>query len=161
MKEGADVFTFGRRQEALDKAVKLIGGNLTAIQADASKLKDLDRVADTVRKAKGRVDVVVSNAGFTEQVPVREITEEHFDRTFNLMAIAFLQVLITGGYCSGLGLALRVLGLEGQKAWTEDPGFPFTRRGLELAMHGFTTLLMIRSAPQVIAVSHFASTRQY
>ena len=43
------------------------------------------------------------------------------------------QVIITGGYSSGLGLALRVLGLEGQKVWTEDPGFPFTRRGLELA----------------------------
>jgi len=43
------------------------------------------------------------------------------------------QVFITGGYASGLGLALRVLELEGQKAWVEDPGFPFTRRGLELA----------------------------
>jgi GntR family transcriptional regulator / MocR family aminotransferase len=43
------------------------------------------------------------------------------------------QVIITGGYSSGLGLAFRVLGLEGQKAWTEDPGFPFARRGLELA----------------------------
>ena len=43
------------------------------------------------------------------------------------------QVIITGGCSSGLGLALRVLGLEGQKVWTEDPGFPFTRRGLELA----------------------------
>ena len=26
-----------------------------------------------------------------------------------------------------------MLGLEGRKAWVEDPGFPFTRRGLELA----------------------------
>jgi GntR family transcriptional regulator/MocR family aminotransferase len=43
------------------------------------------------------------------------------------------QVVITGGFSSGLGLALRVLGLEGRKAWVEDPGFPFTRRGLELA----------------------------
>ncbi|WP_041320796.1 PLP-dependent aminotransferase family protein [Hyphomicrobium denitrificans] len=43
------------------------------------------------------------------------------------------QVIITGGYSSGLGLALRGLGLEGQKAWSEDPGFPFARRGLELA----------------------------
>src|SRR5262245_26465171 len=43
------------------------------------------------------------------------------------------QVIVTAGYSGGLGLALRVLGLEGQKAWTEDPGFPFTRRGLELA----------------------------
>src|SRR4051812_12757586 len=43
------------------------------------------------------------------------------------------QVVVTGGFSSGLGLALRVLGLEGRKAWVENPGFPFTRRGLELA----------------------------
>ncbi|RVH00955.1 aminotransferase-like domain-containing protein, partial [Sinorhizobium meliloti] len=43
------------------------------------------------------------------------------------------EVIITGGFASGLGLALRVLALEGRKAWMEDPGFPFTRRGLELA----------------------------
>jgi GntR family transcriptional regulator / MocR family aminotransferase len=42
------------------------------------------------------------------------------------------QIIITGGFGSGLGLTLRVLGLEGRKAWVEDPGFPFTRRGLEL-----------------------------
>src|SRR3954454_12491088 len=43
------------------------------------------------------------------------------------------RIIITGGFSSGLGLALRVLGLEGRKAWVEDPGFPFTRHGLELA----------------------------
>jgi GntR family transcriptional regulator/MocR family aminotransferase len=43
------------------------------------------------------------------------------------------QIIITGGFSSGLGLALRVLGLEGKKAWIENPGFPFTRHGLELA----------------------------
>jgi GntR family transcriptional regulator/MocR family aminotransferase len=43
------------------------------------------------------------------------------------------QIVVTGGFSSGLGLALRVLGLEGRKAWVEEPGFPFTRRGLELA----------------------------
>lgn len=42
------------------------------------------------------------------------------------------EIIITGGYASGLGIALRVLGLEGRKVWMEDPGFPFTRRGLEL-----------------------------
>lgn len=43
------------------------------------------------------------------------------------------QVIVTGGYSAGLGLALRVLGLEGRKAWMEDPGFPFTRHALNLA----------------------------
>lgn len=43
------------------------------------------------------------------------------------------QIIVTAGYCSGLGLALHVLGLEGRKVWFEDPGLPFARRGLELA----------------------------
>lgn len=43
------------------------------------------------------------------------------------------QVFITSGYFAGLGVALHVLGLEGKKVWMEDPGFPFTRKGLELA----------------------------
>jgi len=86
VREGADVVIFARRPAALDEAVTLIGGRVTAIQADAANLADLDRVAATVRRDKGKVDVVVSNAGFTEQVPLRDITEEHFDRTFNLMA---------------------------------------------------------------------------
>lgn len=43
------------------------------------------------------------------------------------------QVMITGGFSAGLGLSLAALGLAGQKAWVEDPGFPWTRKGLELA----------------------------
>jgi GntR family transcriptional regulator/MocR family aminotransferase len=43
------------------------------------------------------------------------------------------QIIITGGFAGGLGLALRALGLEQTKVWVEDPGFPFTRHGLELA----------------------------
>jgi NAD(P)-dependent dehydrogenase (short-subunit alcohol dehydrogenase family) len=61
-KAGAHVFIFGRRRSALDNAVHLIGANVTAIQADASRPEDLDRVADAVRGAKGKVDVVVANA---------------------------------------------------------------------------------------------------
>ncbi|KZD21347.1 PLP-dependent aminotransferase family protein [Tardiphaga robiniae] len=43
------------------------------------------------------------------------------------------QVIVTGGFSAGLGLALSVFNLGGQTAWVENPGFPFTRKGLELA----------------------------
>ena len=44
------------------------------------------------------------------------------------------QIIITSGFSGGLGLTLRVLGIEQkQKVWMEDPGFPFTRHGLGLA----------------------------
>jgi NAD(P)-dependent dehydrogenase (short-subunit alcohol dehydrogenase family) len=86
VKEGAHVFIFGRRREALDKAVKAHRRQRHRHPGGRIKLAELDRVADAVRNAKGKVDVVVSNAGITEQAPLREITEEHYDRTFNLMA---------------------------------------------------------------------------
>lgn len=43
------------------------------------------------------------------------------------------QIVVTAGFAGALGLVLRVLGLEGRTAWVEDPGFPVTRRGLEIA----------------------------
>jgi len=43
------------------------------------------------------------------------------------------QVIVTGGFSAGLGLTLSVLGLAGHTAWVEDPGFPWSRKGLELA----------------------------
>lgn len=49
------------------------------------------------------------------------------------IACAPSQIIITAGFSGGLGLVLRVLGLEQKKVWVEDPGFPFTRHGLELA----------------------------
>jgi GntR family transcriptional regulator/MocR family aminotransferase len=43
------------------------------------------------------------------------------------------QVLVTTGFASALGLAVRGLELEGRAAWMEDPGFPLTRTALGLA----------------------------
>jgi NAD(P)-dependent dehydrogenase (short-subunit alcohol dehydrogenase family) len=80
--EGAHVFITGRRQEALDEAVKLIGRNVTAVQGDAANLDDLDRLFDTVKREKGAVDVLWASAGTGEQRMLGEITEEHFDAAF-------------------------------------------------------------------------------
>ena len=84
--EGAHVFITGRRQEALDEAVKLIGRNVTGVQGDAANLDDLDRLFDTVRREKGSVDVLWASAGTGEQRMLGEITEEHFQAAFGLNA---------------------------------------------------------------------------
>jgi NAD(P)-dependent dehydrogenase (short-subunit alcohol dehydrogenase family) len=81
--EGAYVFITGRRQPELDAAVRTIGSNATAIQADASSLTDLDAVYARIKQDKGRVDVVFANAGGGEFAPLGSITEEHFDKTFD------------------------------------------------------------------------------
>jgi NAD(P)-dependent dehydrogenase (short-subunit alcohol dehydrogenase family) len=86
VKEGAYVFITGRRQAELDKAVSVIGKNVTAVQGDVSKLEDLDRLYDVVRKAKGRVDVVFANAGVVDPVSLAESTPDRYDKHFNLNA---------------------------------------------------------------------------
>src|ERR1700760_776811 len=84
--EGAYVFITGRRQEALDEAVKLIGRNVTAVPGDAASLDDLDRLFDTVKREKGAVDVLWASAGTGEPGSLGEITTEHFDAAFGLNA---------------------------------------------------------------------------
>src|ERR1700761_4115951 len=84
VEEGAYVFITGRRQEQLDEAVSLIGRNVTGVRGDAAKLDDLDRLFETVKREKGRIDVLFASAGWGESVPLGEITEQHFDAIFGL-----------------------------------------------------------------------------
>jgi NAD(P)-dependent dehydrogenase (short-subunit alcohol dehydrogenase family) len=84
--EGAYVFITGRRQEALDEAVELVGRNITGVQGDAANLGDLDRLFETVKAEKGSIDVLYANAGTGEAANLGEITEEQFDQTFGLNA---------------------------------------------------------------------------
>lgn len=122
--EGAHVFIFARRQAMLDAAVRRIGGNVTAVQADATKLGDLDHVADVVRSTTGKVDVVVSSAGVTESVPLRDITPEHYDRVFALNARAplfltqkMLPMMGQGGSIILVASAMHYMGLANHSAY--------------------------------------------
>src|SRR5450432_3821856 len=82
--EGAYVFITGRRKDKLDEAVKAIGKNVTGVQGDAANLADLDRLYDTVKKEKGKIDILFASAGRGEFAPIGQITEQHFDETFDL-----------------------------------------------------------------------------
>src|SRR5271156_138237 len=84
VQEGAYVFITGRRRKELDEAVKAIGKNVSAVQGDIAKLSDLDRLYETVSKDKGHIDIVFANAGVAEFVPIESVTEEHFDKLFNI-----------------------------------------------------------------------------
>ena len=81
--EGAHVFVTGRRKKELDDAVERIGTNATGVVGDVANLADLDRLYATVKKEKGRVDVLFANAGGGEFAALGAITEAHFDKTFD------------------------------------------------------------------------------
>lgn len=102
--EGAQVVITGRRQTELDAAVKEIGHNAVGVQGDVSKLADLDKLFAEVKQKFGKIDVLFANAGIAEMAPLGQITEEHFDRSFdiNVKGLVFtvqkaLPLIVDGG----------------------------------------------------------------
>jgi NAD(P)-dependent dehydrogenase (short-subunit alcohol dehydrogenase family) len=77
VQEDAYVFISGRRQNELDKAVKQIGRNVIGVQGDVSNLADLDRLYDTVKQQKGRIDILFANAGILKSAPLGSITYKY------------------------------------------------------------------------------------
>jgi NAD(P)-dependent dehydrogenase (short-subunit alcohol dehydrogenase family) len=90
--KGASVVIVGRRQAILDAAVANIGGDVVAMQADVSRLADLDRVYEAVRASKGKIDILVANAGVQTREALGSITEEAIDYQ---LAINFKGVIFT------------------------------------------------------------------
>jgi NAD(P)-dependent dehydrogenase (short-subunit alcohol dehydrogenase family) len=84
--EGAYVFITGRRDSALGEAKALIGDGVTTVAVDSTKSADLDKLFATVLEEKGALDVLVVNSGRVEPEELGKITEENFDRTFDLNA---------------------------------------------------------------------------
>lgn len=82
--EGAQVVITGRRQQALDEAKELIGHDVMAIQGDIANLADLDRIFSQIGAVKGKIDILVANAGLGEVQPLGEITEASYEKTFGV-----------------------------------------------------------------------------
>jgi NAD(P)-dependent dehydrogenase (short-subunit alcohol dehydrogenase family) len=81
--EGAHVYITGRRPEELEAAVRKIGRNVTAVQADASSAADMDRLYARIKKEKGKLDTIFANAGAGTFLPLAAITEKQYHDTFD------------------------------------------------------------------------------
>lgn len=82
--EGAHVFITGRRQAELDAAARELGPHVTAVQGDVARLADNEKLYATVKDQKGAIDILFANAGIGGFAPIGHITEEHFDKQFNV-----------------------------------------------------------------------------
>ena len=78
--EDASVFITGR--EELGAAVKGIGGKVSGVRADISKLADIDRLYDAVQQKHSQIDVLFTNADGGSMLPLGAITEEQYEDTF-------------------------------------------------------------------------------
>jgi len=87
-KEGASVVVnYASSKEGADRVVNEItkaGGKAIAAQANIAKKADIERLFSEAKKAFGKVDILVNNAGVYEFLPIEQVTEEHFDKMFDL-----------------------------------------------------------------------------
>jgi NAD(P)-dependent dehydrogenase (short-subunit alcohol dehydrogenase family) len=82
--EGAHVFITGRRKAELDEAVEFIGSAATAVPGDITDPADLDRLYDAVRDRGQGLDVLFANAATASFATLEQITEEDYDRIFDV-----------------------------------------------------------------------------
>jgi NAD(P)-dependent dehydrogenase (short-subunit alcohol dehydrogenase family) len=125
------VFIVGRRRAELDKALAEIGGDVAAVQADASVSADLDRVYATISDSKGKLDIVFANAGFLIPAPLSRITEEVVDLMLstNLKGAIFtvqkaLPLLAEGGSIILTASTVANKGLPGSSVYAATKAAP-------------------------------------
>jgi len=94
--EGASVVVnYSSSKAGADKVVQEIitkGGKAIAVQGDVSKQADVTRLFAETKKAYGKLNILVNNAGVYDLQPLEAITEEHFHKHFNLNVLGLLLV---------------------------------------------------------------------
>ena len=125
VEEGAFVFIFGRRQDALDAALAALGANARAVQGSVSDEADLDRLYAQVKAERETLDIVFANAGAGSLGPLGTITAAHIDETFdtNVKGTIFavqkaLPVMGQGGSIILTGSSAGTTGAPGMTAYS-------------------------------------------
>src|SRR3954463_7597375 len=92
--EGAAVVVnYASSKEGADRVVAEItgkGGKAVAVQADVAKPEDIKRLFAEGKKAFGKLDVLVNNAGIYHFAPLEAITPEHYHQQFNLNVLGLI-----------------------------------------------------------------------
>ena len=81
--EGATVVITARTAESFTKAKAELGTQFDVVQADISKLDQIDHLFEHVKKRHGGIDVLFANAGIALFLPTTEVSSDFFDSQFN------------------------------------------------------------------------------
>lgn len=84
LREGARVAITGRDSETLGAVSKELGGDVITITSGVGDAGGQKKVAETIRQAFGKLDVLFLNAGIVDMRPLEQWDEAAFDRSFNI-----------------------------------------------------------------------------
>jgi glucose 1-dehydrogenase len=70
--------------DELERKIASLGEAATAVEADVSKIEDLQRMIDTAVSAYGRLDIMVNNAGVETRTSVLDTTEDQYEKVLDI-----------------------------------------------------------------------------
>jgi 3-oxoacyl-[acyl-carrier protein] reductase len=152
--EGAAVVVnYSSSKEGADRVVSDItkgGGKAVAVQANVAKPDDIPKLFNETKKAFGRVDVLVNNAGVYEFQPLESVTPEHFHKQYDLNVLGL--ILATQEAVKHMGDGGSIINI-GSVAATLAPPTGSVYSGTKAAVNAITKSLAGELGPRRIRVN--------
>ena len=157
-----------RATEALEAQVRALGDQVLGVEADVSKVADLQRIVDSAVSTFGHLDIMVNNAGIETRTSVLETTEAQYERVLEInLKSAFFGTQLAAKQMVSQGAGGRIINvtsvhedwpMPGNTAYCVSKGGMrmLTRTaGVELATHG---ILVVGVGPGAVATPINATT---
>jgi glucose 1-dehydrogenase len=154
--------------EALERQISKLGGQCIGVNADVSKLADLQKLVDAAARGFGRLDIMVNNAGIETRTSVLDTTEDQYDKVLDInLKSAFFGTQIAAKQMIEQGSGGRIINITSVHEDWPMPGNTayclakggmrmLTRTaGLELAKH---KILVVGVGPGAVATPINLST---
>ena len=106
--------------DAVVAEIAKAGGKAVAVRGDVSKTADAKAIVDAAIEHFGKLDVLVNNSGVYEFAPLEDITEEHFNKQFNINVLGLL--LTTQAAAKHLGEGSSVINIGSLVTRIVPPG---------------------------------------
>ena len=99
--------------EQLEKQIVALGGRAIGVEADVSKVEDLQMLVDRAVATFGRLDIMVNNAGIETRTSVLDTTEEQYERVMAInLKSAFFGTQIAAKQMIAQGTGGRVINVS-------------------------------------------------
>lgn len=76
--------------DAVVAEISKAGGQAVAVGGNVSKANEAQALVEAAVQHYGRLDILVNNSGVYEFAPLEDITEEHFNKQFNVNVLGLL-----------------------------------------------------------------------
>jgi 3-oxoacyl-[acyl-carrier protein] reductase len=172
--EGAIVIVCDIKQAGVDEAVaqcRALGATAAGYVADVTQRATIDALVASVKAQFGRIDVLVNNAGITQDARLQKMTLEQFDRVIDVnlrgvfhcaQAVADLMVAQGSGVILNASSVVGIYGNFGQtnyaatkfgvigftKTWSRELGPKGIR--VNAVAPGFITTPMVAAMPEKV-----------